>query len=87
MDIDNTNNDVVATTDDQSLPVKVYTVKDLLFDRRYLGRTMTLCFLWFSTSLMAYGSDLNSRNLGGNFFLNQFIMGILIGVSKLVSHI
>uniref|UniRef100_A0A914XR49 Major facilitator superfamily (MFS) profile domain-containing protein n=1 Tax=Plectus sambesii TaxID=2011161 RepID=A0A914XR49_9BILA len=67
-----------------SNPQKIYSMKDLATNRRLAGKTAVLSFLWFTASLSSYASDLNSGNLGGDFYENQFLMGALIGISKML---
>ncbi|KAK6041990.1 hypothetical protein COOONC_20505 [Cooperia oncophora] len=60
-----------------------YTAMDLLQNRQLATRTAILCSLWFSTSLSAYGSDLNSGNLHGNFYVNQIASAMTIAFTKI----
>ncbi|VDO78131.1 unnamed protein product [Haemonchus placei] len=63
---------------------KKYTAKHLLQDRHLATRTAILCSLWFATSLSAFGSDLNSGNLLGNFYVNQIASAMMIAFTKIV---
>ncbi|CAJ0580871.1 unnamed protein product, partial [Mesorhabditis spiculigera] len=67
----------------QSSGHRVHTMKDLLTDRTIAKRTVVLCVLWFSTSLSAFGSDLNSGNLAGNFYANQFVSAAVTAFAKI----
>ncbi|VDK49859.1 unnamed protein product [Anisakis simplex] len=71
----------------ESADKRVYTIMNLLSNRQLASRTVVMCVLWFATSLSAFGSDLNSGNLGGNFYLNQFIMSLAIAFSKIAIYI
>nr|CDJ94637.1 Protein K11D9.3 [Haemonchus contortus] len=63
---------------------KKYTAKHLVQDRHLATRTAILCSLWFATSLSAFGSDLNSGNLLGNFYVNQIASAMMIAFTKIV---
>ncbi|CAB3401640.1 unnamed protein product [Caenorhabditis bovis] len=62
---------------------KVYTIRDLFTSRKIAYRTIVVGSLWFSTSLSAFGSDLNSGNLAGNFYLSQFVSGAVTAFAKI----
>uniref|UniRef100_A0A7I4YGH7 MFS domain-containing protein n=1 Tax=Haemonchus contortus TaxID=6289 RepID=A0A7I4YGH7_HAECO len=62
---------------------KKYTAKHLVQDRHLATRTAILCSLWFATSLSAFGSDLNSGNLLGNFYVNQIASAMMIAFTKI----
>ncbi|KHJ79227.1 hypothetical protein OESDEN_21132, partial [Oesophagostomum dentatum] len=62
---------------------KAYTMKDLLGDRSTAFKTLILCTLWFATSLSAFGSDLNSGNLLGDFYFNQIVSGAVTAFAKI----
>lgn len=76
-----TENDLVNV--DVGCSERSYTMKDLLEDRTIAKRTAILCILWFATSLSAFGSDLNSRNLLGNFYVNQLASALMIALMKI----
>ncbi|CAJ0941022.1 unnamed protein product, partial [Mesorhabditis belari] len=80
-------NEVTLFTEDlqreSSNQQHIYTMKDLLSDRKIAKRAAVLGILWFSTSLSAFGSDLNSRNLAGNFYANQFVSGAVTALAKI----
>lgn len=62
---------------------KIYTMKDLFTSWTIAYRTIVVGSLWFSTSLSAFGSDLNSGNLAGNFYLSQFVSGAVTAFAKI----
>ncbi|CAI2349594.1 unnamed protein product [Caenorhabditis sp. 36 PRJEB53466] len=62
---------------------KIYTMRDLFTSWPIAYRTMVVGSLWFSTSLSAFGSDLNSGNLAGNFYLSQFVSGAVTAFAKI----
>ncbi|KAL6725170.1 hypothetical protein Aduo_007244 [Ancylostoma duodenale] len=64
-------------------PGKAYTIKDLLGNRTVATRTLILCTLWFATSLSAFGSDLNSGNLLGDFYVNQIASAAVTAFAKI----
>ncbi|VDN36295.1 unnamed protein product [Cylicostephanus goldi] len=66
-------------------PEKTYTMKDLLADKKIAFHALILCTLWFATSLSAFGSDLNSGNLLGDFYVNQLASGAVTAFAKIVS--
>lgn len=43
--------------------------------------------MWFTAALSSYANDLNSSQLYGDFYGNQFLMSMVIAGSKIVSHI
>ncbi|CAI5444172.1 unnamed protein product [Caenorhabditis angaria] len=61
----------------------IYTMKDLFTSWPIAYRTIVVGALWFSTSLSAFGSDLNSGNLAGNFYLSQFVSGGVTAFAKI----
>ncbi len=61
---------------------RIYTVKDLFATKHMRIQTVTLMIMWFAVSLSSNANDLNSRNLAGNFWVNQFLFSLLIGISK-----
>ncbi|PIC41606.1 hypothetical protein B9Z55_008966 [Caenorhabditis nigoni] len=62
---------------------KIYTMRDLFTSWPIAYRTIVVGSLWFSTSLSAFGSDLNSGNLAGNFYLSQFVSGGVTAFAKI----
>ncbi|EYB91676.1 hypothetical protein Y032_0203g1831 [Ancylostoma ceylanicum] len=64
-------------------PGKAYTIKDLLANSTIATRTLILCSLWFATSLSAFGSDLNSGNLLGDFYVNQIASAAVTAFAKI----
>ncbi|CAI4231689.1 unnamed protein product [Auanema sp. JU1783] len=62
---------------------KVYTIKNLFSTKKLTKTTLVLGALWFSTSLSAFGSDLNSGNLAGSFYVTQFISGFVTAFAKI----
>ncbi|CAJ0597374.1 unnamed protein product [Cylicocyclus nassatus] len=62
---------------------KTHTMKDLFVEKKMALRTVILCTLWFATSLSAFGSDLNSGNLLGDFYMNQFASGAVTAFAKI----
>uniref|UniRef100_F6RQ19 Solute carrier family 22 member 16 n=1 Tax=Equus caballus TaxID=9796 RepID=F6RQ19_HORSE len=55
--------------------VKKHNLLDLFYDWNIGTRTLTLWLIWFTGSLGFYSFSLNSVNLGGNEYLNLFLMG------------
>ncbi|OWF45914.1 organic cation transporter protein-like [Mizuhopecten yessoensis] len=49
----------------------------LFSSRVMLLRTTVIFFNWFIVAMMYYGLSLNAGNLGGNFFLNMFLSGLV----------
>ncbi|XP_028902750.1 solute carrier family 22 member 16 isoform X1 [Ornithorhynchus anatinus] len=62
-----TNNDFSAT--------KKHSVIDLFFNWNIARRTLTVWLIWFTGSLGYYVFSLTSVNLGGNEYLNLFLIG------------
>ncbi|XP_006840050.1 PREDICTED: solute carrier family 22 member 16 [Chrysochloris asiatica] len=56
--------------------VKKHSVLDLFCDWNIAIRTLIVWLIWFTGSLGFYSFSLNSVNLGGNAYLNLFLMGI-----------
>ncbi|WAR08499.1 ORCT-like protein [Mya arenaria] len=42
-----------------------------------LRRWLILCFTWMVVSMTYYGVTMNAGNIGGNFYLNFFLMGLV----------
>ncbi|XP_049731493.1 solute carrier family 22 member 16 [Elephas maximus indicus] len=55
--------------------VKKHNLLDLFCDWNIALRTLTIWLIWFTGSLGFYSFSLNSVNLGGNEYLNLFLMG------------
>ncbi|XP_006879221.1 PREDICTED: solute carrier family 22 member 16 [Elephantulus edwardii] len=55
--------------------VKKHSVRELFYDWNIAIRTLTVWLIWFTGSLGFYSFSLNSVNLGGNEYLNLFLMG------------
>uniref|UniRef100_A0A8R1DYF9 MFS domain-containing protein n=1 Tax=Caenorhabditis japonica TaxID=281687 RepID=A0A8R1DYF9_CAEJA len=62
---------------------KIYTMRDLFTSWPIAYRTIVVGSLWFSTSLSAFGSDLNSGNLSGNFYMSQFVSAAVTAFAKI----
>ncbi|KAM9234504.1 solute carrier family 22 member 16 [Dugong dugon] len=58
-----------------SSEVKKHNLLDLFCDWKIAIRTLTVWLIWFTGSLGFYSFSLNSVNLGGNEYLNLFLMG------------
>ncbi|KAK3086719.1 hypothetical protein FSP39_022468 [Pinctada imbricata] len=57
-----------------------------LFSHRVLFfRTTILIFNWIVVSMIYYGVTMHTRNLGGNFYLNFFILGVVEFPAKIIS--
>ncbi|XP_007939047.1 solute carrier family 22 member 16 [Orycteropus afer afer] len=54
---------------------KKHNMLDLFCDWNIAVRTLTVWLIWFTGSLGFYSFSLNSVNLGGNEYLNLFLMG------------
>ncbi|KAM6186711.1 solute carrier family 22 member 16 [Rhynchocyon petersi] len=54
---------------------KKHNVLELFCDWNFAKRTLTIWLIWFTGSLGFYSFSLNSVNLGGNEYLNLFLMG------------
>ncbi|CAD6187978.1 unnamed protein product [Caenorhabditis auriculariae] len=80
--------EVQLEEDKRSTPIttektQVYTVRDLFTSWPITYKTLVVGCLWFSTSLSAFGSDLNSGNLAGDFYLTQFVSGAVTALAKI----
>ncbi|CAD5125232.1 DgyrCDS13470 [Dimorphilus gyrociliatus] len=53
------------------------TVKDILVYPNLRKKTLILCFIWFTCSLMYYGLSLNIGTIAGSIYLNTFLLGIV----------
>ncbi|KAK3086309.1 hypothetical protein FSP39_016703 [Pinctada imbricata] len=53
--------------------------------RVLLVRTIILFFNWIVVSMIYYGVTMHTRNLGGNFYLNFFILAIVEFPAKMLS--
>ncbi|KXJ28938.1 organic cation transporter protein [Exaiptasia diaphana] len=54
-----------------------YGVLDLVKTRKLRKRTIICCFNWFVNTLVYFGINLNVKNLGGDMYLNFFILSII----------
>ncbi|XP_041581740.1 solute carrier family 22 member 16 isoform X1 [Vulpes lagopus] len=59
----------------EPLEVKKHNLLDLFCDWNVGTRTLTVWLIWFTGCLGFYFFSLNSVNLGGNEYLNLFLMG------------
>ncbi|XP_062953413.1 solute carrier family 22 member 16 isoform X1 [Cynocephalus volans] len=57
--------------------VKKHNLFDLFRDWTVSARTLSVWLVWFTGSLGFYTFSLNSVNLGGNEYLNLFLLGIV----------
>ncbi|KAF1762563.1 hypothetical protein GCK72_010825 [Caenorhabditis remanei] len=81
---DNDENEKVEISEKlEKKDTRIYTMRDLFTSWPIAYRTIVVGSLWFSTSLSAFGSDLNSGNLAGNFYLSQFVSGGVTAFAKI----
>ncbi|XP_029799069.1 solute carrier family 22 member 16 [Suricata suricatta] len=59
----------------EPLEAKKHDLLDLFYDWNVGTRTLTIWLIWFTGCLGFYFFSLNSVNLGGNEYLNLFLMG------------
>ncbi|XP_032340586.1 solute carrier family 22 member 16 [Camelus ferus] len=57
--------------------VEKHSLSDLFYDCNIGTRTLTVWLTWFTGCLGFYCFSLNSVNLGGNEYLNLFLMGLV----------
>ncbi|XP_069131245.1 organic cation transporter protein-like isoform X1 [Argopecten irradians] len=60
-----------------STPEPTGRVWQLFSTRVMLLRTLVILFNWCIVSMIYYGLSLNAGNLGGNFYLNMFLSGLV----------
>ncbi|XP_020946784.1 solute carrier family 22 member 16 isoform X2 [Sus scrofa] len=58
-------------------PVEKHSLSDLFYDCSIGTRTLIVWLIWFTGCFGFYSFSLNSVNLGGNEYLNFFLMGIV----------
>uniref|UniRef100_A0A8C3W1H5 Solute carrier family 22 member 16 n=1 Tax=Catagonus wagneri TaxID=51154 RepID=A0A8C3W1H5_9CETA len=58
-------------------PVEKHHLSDLFYDCSIGTRTLIVWLIWFTGCFGFYSFSLNSVNLGGNEYLNFFLMGIV----------
>nr|XP_020657017.1 solute carrier family 22 member 16 isoform X1 [Pogona vitticeps] len=61
--------------DNDNSPVKKHNILDLFRNWHIARRTITVWLVWFTGSLGYYVFSLSSVNLGGNEYLNLFLIG------------
>uniref|UniRef100_A0A8D1HYQ3 Solute carrier family 22 member 16 n=1 Tax=Sus scrofa TaxID=9823 RepID=A0A8D1HYQ3_PIG len=61
-------------------PVEKHSLSDLFYDCSIGTRTLIVWLIWFTGCFGFYSFSLNSVNLGGNEYLNFFLMGNLAPV-------
>ncbi|XP_074189544.1 solute carrier family 22 member 16 isoform X4 [Rhinolophus sinicus] len=69
--------DLYGAVGDKPSEVKKYSLLDLFYDWNIGTRTLIVWLVWFTGCLGFYCFSLNSVNLGGNEYLNLFLMGLL----------
>nr|XP_019590615.1 PREDICTED: solute carrier family 22 member 16 isoform X2 [Rhinolophus sinicus]XP_019590616.1 PREDICTED: solute carrier family 22 member 16 isoform X2 [Rhinolophus sinicus]XP_019590617.1 PREDICTED: solute carrier family 22 member 16 isoform X2 [Rhinolophus sinicus] len=67
--------DLYGAVGDKPSEVKKYSLLDLFYDWNIGTRTLIVWLVWFTGCLGFYCFSLNSVNLGGNEYLNLFLMG------------
>ncbi|XP_026912898.1 solute carrier family 22 member 16 isoform X1 [Acinonyx jubatus] len=67
--------DLNGPVGNEPLEVKKHNLLDLFYDWNVGTRTLTVWLIWFTGCLGFYFFSLNSVNLGGNEYLNLFLMG------------
>ncbi|XP_014636534.1 PREDICTED: solute carrier family 22 member 16 [Ceratotherium simum simum] len=67
--------DLNGPVGNKTTEVKKHNLLDLFYDWNIGTRTLTLWLIWFTGALGFYSFSLNSVNLGGNEYLNLFLMG------------
>lgn len=73
----------VAHHDNEPI-ANVGLLRSLFIDWHVSIRTLALWTIFFNTGISSYANDLNSPTLVGDFFENQIMFSLLIGVSKIV---
>ncbi|XP_065257488.1 solute carrier family 22 member 16 [Emys orbicularis] len=63
------------TGDNDTSTVKKHSILDLFYNWHIARRTITVWLIWFTGSLGYYVFSLSSVNLGGNEYLNLFLIG------------
>ncbi|XP_048348743.1 solute carrier family 22 member 16 isoform X4 [Sphaerodactylus townsendi] len=64
-----------TTGDNDHSPMKKHNILDLFCNWHIARRTITVWLVWFTGSLGYYVFSLSSVNLGGNEYLNLFLIG------------
>ena len=67
--------DVYGPVGNKPSEVKGYHFSDLFYDWNIGMKTLIVWLIWFTGCLGFYSFSLNSINLGGNEYLNLFLMG------------
>ena len=67
--------DVYGPVGNKPSEVKGYHFSDLFYDWNIGMKTLIVWLIWFTGCLGFYSFSLNSVNLGGNEYLNLFLMG------------
>nr|XP_012608731.1 solute carrier family 22 member 16 isoform X2 [Microcebus murinus] len=68
--------DLTEPVGDSSPPrIKMNSIYYLFYDCNVATRTLIVWMIWFTGSLGFYSLSLNSLNLGGNEYLNLFLLG------------
>ncbi|XP_014461339.1 solute carrier family 22 member 16 [Alligator mississippiensis] len=65
------------TGDNDVSTTKKHNILDLFCNRYIARRTITVWLIWFTGSLGYYVFSLSSVNLGGNEYLNLFLIGVV----------
>ncbi|EDO32796.1 predicted protein, partial [Nematostella vectensis] len=68
---------VVKTAELRKDMTQKYGFLDLLRTQKLRKRTLIMGFNWFVNAVVFFGLNLNVKNLGGNMYLNFFIMCII----------
>ncbi|CAJ0941420.1 unnamed protein product, partial [Mesorhabditis belari] len=63
---------------------KSKNIIEMISSKKTLGKLWVLGFMWWCSATCSYANDLNSGSLSGNFYLNQFLFGLIIYFSKWV---
>ncbi|XP_053878149.1 solute carrier family 22 member 16 isoform X2 [Malaclemys terrapin pileata] len=63
------------TCDNDTSTAKKHSILDLFYNWHIARRTITVWLIWFTGSLGYYVFSLSSVNLGGNEYLNLFLIG------------
>lgn len=61
---------------------KLYTYRDLFASPEMRKRSALCAFIWFSCTFISYGLDLQSGELPGDRFTNQFIISGVLALTK-----
>ncbi|XP_045654429.1 solute carrier family 22 member 16 isoform X2 [Ursus americanus] len=69
--------DLNGPVGNEPLEVKKHNLLDLFYDWNVGTRTLTVWLIWFTGCLGFYFFSLNSVHLGGNEYLNLFLMGTI----------